>query len=42
MLSGVPFRRYGFATGKGALGQGRMFMLDTPSDAFSYQGITPK
>jgi hypothetical protein len=42
MLSGVPFRRYGFATGKGALGQGRMFMFDTPSDAFSYQGITPK
>jgi hypothetical protein len=42
MLSGVSFRRYGFATGNGALGQGRMFTFDTPTDAFSYQGITPK
>jgi hypothetical protein len=42
MLSGVSFRRYGFATGKGALGQGRMFTLDTPFDTFSYYGITPK
>jgi len=41
LLSGASFRRYGFATGKGALGQGTMFSLDTPSDVFSYQGITP-
>jgi hypothetical protein len=41
LISGVPFRRHGFATGKGALGQGGMFSYGTPVDKFGFQGITP-